>query len=45
MINGESFCEIAMNMPIIARINKTMSPATFTELIAIGKIKISIFTN
>jgi hypothetical protein len=44
MINGDSFCEIAMKIPIIAKINKTKSPATCNELIKIGKIKISTFT-
>tara|TARA_B100000767_G_C19287340_1_gene337935 strand:+ start:15 stop:323 length:309 start_codon:yes stop_codon:yes gene_type:complete len=44
MENGNSFCEMEMNIPIIARINKTRSPATCNELITIGKVKIRMFT-
>jgi hypothetical protein len=45
MLNGDIFCEMTINMPIIAKTNKTMSPATFAELIRIGKINIRTFTN
>jgi hypothetical protein len=45
MINGDSFCEMAIKIPIIAKINNTISPTTCNEIITIGKIKISVFTN
>ena len=44
MLKGDNFFEMAINMPITARINKTISPPTFTELIRIGKINIRTFT-
>ena len=44
MENGDSLFEIAINIPIIAKINKIRSPATCNEIITIGKIKINKFT-
>ena len=44
MLNGDIFFEMAVNIPIIAKINRTISPATWIEIITIGKININVFT-